>query len=210
VNAIAQTIRAAQDTEAAKKAAEAAAIEMQKELYADARARVDKLIKDFNRMPMELQKSPTMIPMRNPTETGDEYKLLGKGLRFYLMWAKDGRSLCLMLNAVCRYALELYRMDGSDPMKRQLGEYQKSTEFMSLELAQRAIEHAGHIGKDSYDFRTMGHIAIDGRFVIGPAPYDEKQINHEFLCKTPVEWMTKIVGGPSIAPFVVLKTKGKK
>lgn len=209
------TIKASQDAEAARTAVAEAKVEMQNEVYADARGRVAKLIKDFNTMPMELQTatdgSPTgrRFPLHSSYGCGREYQLLSKGLRFFLLWAKDGRSLVLALNAVCRYASEYTEAKGqSGAAARQL--HEKSLELMSLEEADQCLMKHGLITNDTRNYSVMGHITLDGRFARGCTSYDDKE-NPELVCKTPVEWMTHIVGGYAVAPFVVVgpKKKGK-
>ncbi len=223
MNAIAQTIKASQDTETARQAAEAAKAALQLEIYADARARVAKFLDDFNTMPMELQdiSDGTSTGKRRPLYTGwgvhTEYTRIGRGLRFFLVWCNDGRSLALMLNCKSQYVHNFVERDAKGAATQEsMDRLGSGEELMTLAEAQRIASDKvlGFHGKNgtSHSHRTMGHITRDGGFALHDIRYDED------TKPTPtvpmVEWITKITGSLDIAPFVVLQPapdkKGKK
>lgn len=215
MNAISQTIKAAQDMEAARKASEAAARALQLEIYADARARVTGLLDQFNAMPMELRGTYnrenvcTEQPLYSAHHTNHVYAACGKGLRFFLVWAADGQTLVLILNAKCRFAGSFARKDingRTDP--QHYLELRASTDLMSLLEARRAVAEQGQLSDTCRDVRLVGHITIDGRFAIGKVPHDAVE-RSEFISPTPAAWMTRIVTQPDITTFVVVPPEGK-
>jgi hypothetical protein len=217
MNAIAQTIKASQDAEAARKASAEAKHAMQQAVFAGARDRVAALIREFNETPMELQAisdgTPTgkKMPMHNSWGIGREYAMMGKGLRFFLCWAADGRTLVLMLNAVSRHAHNVDKLRQPDGLAaaKSVRDLEASNDLMTLKQAQDVVKVEGLITYDHKNFRVAGYITLDGRFGIGAAPYDEKD-KPEFIDNTPAAWMTRIVSNTEIAPYVVLGEAPKK
>lgn len=203
MNAIANTIKAAQDTETARLASEAAKTQMQTAVYAEARARVAGLINEFNSMPMELKRLPgherTSVPLHDDRVRGNEYRLLGKGLRFFLVWTSNGTALSLVLNAKNRFATLFARREGTEINRlRLLNELENGDAFMTIEEANLVGSLACGFNK-TMATRIVGFIIPDGGFVI-----EKGQINCTTL--SPAEWMTAIVSSSNIAPYVVIST----
>lgn len=214
MNAILSTIKAAQDTEAAKFAAATAKLLMQESIFTEARARVAGMINEFNSTPMELKKigsgtSRSDMPLCDSKSSGPDYARLGEGLRFYLLWACDGRTLVLTLNAKCRFSTVFaLRVNGAMDRASE-HEIERSTELMTIEEAQKAVNSVFSYS-DNSSIRRVGHVTKDGWFSVSDRPRDDSAALPEFLCPTPADWMTRIVGSLDIARYVVIGEEPKK
>lgn len=208
MNAVLSTIKAAQDAAAAKIASDAAKVQMQASVFTEARARVAGFINEFNSTPMELQKigpgtSRSDMPLPDRQSSGRDYAKLGAGLRFYLLWASDGRTLILTLNAKSRFATVFAsRITGAIDRASEHA-IENGTELMSIGEAQKAV-HSVYAHDVNCSVRSVGHVTKDGRFSTDDKPRDDGDAIKDFLCPTPADWMTRILSSLDIARYVVL------
>jgi hypothetical protein len=229
MNAIAQTIKAAQATDAAKRDEEEARKARQLAIIESGKTRCDALVREFNETPMALQVAgegatrshPRLSQMHGTHSALSAYMLafVELGMRIFLVWR--GNYLVASFNAERCHSMHCRNIKGKtgDQFTSQLNLNQKSNRLMTLEDTQFAVDnsHISYGPSCSSDYQIVGLVMDDGRYTtdvstVSPSKDRIFDLPSNFIAAVlrPMTPYLKVLEAEAEAPAPVTKPKRTK